>query len=131
MQLTKNFSLAEMTVTKTKFNNTPSEPIVENLRTLCIKVLQPAREGLNIPFTINSGYRSPEVNKAIGGVATSEHMKGYAADVTLGSKEKNKMLFEWIKKNCKYTQLINEYDFSWVHVSYNPSNLKNQIVVIK
>lgn len=132
MKLTNNFTLEELVRTSKKIDNTPSEAVVEALRELCINVLQPARDAFpkNV-FTINSGFRSPAVNKAVGGAANSDHLYGFAADVSLGKKELNKMLFEWIKKNRKFTQLINEYDYSWVHVSYNKKNLKCQLVEVK
>lgn len=132
MKLTNNFTLEELVRTSKKLDNTPPEAVVGALRDLCVNVLQPARNAFpKNAFTINSGFRSPAVNKAVGGAANSDHLYGYAADITLGSKALNKMLFEWIKKNCKFTQLINEYDYSWVHVSFNKKNLKCQLVTIK
>jgi Ulp1 family protease len=67
---------------------------------------------------VNSGYRSPAVNKAVGGVRNSQHSLGEAADITVQSRQGNKKLFEIIRDNLNFDQLINERDFSWIHVSY-------------
>lgn len=116
--MTKNFTLKELTATSTGLPNVPTEREKEKLKLLAEKVLQPLRELYGKPIIINSGFRGDAVNKAVGGVPTSQHRKGEAADLTTGSKEGNKILFNLIKDNLEYDQLINEYDYSWVHVSY-------------
>lgn len=116
--MTKNFTLEELTATSTGLSNVPTEREKEKLKLLAEKVLQPLRELYGKPIIINSGFRGDAVNKAVGGVPTSQHRKGEAADLTTGSKEGNKILFNLIKDNLEYDQLINEYDYSWVHVSY-------------
>lgn len=116
--MTKNFTLKELTATSTGLSNVPTEREKEKLKLLAEKVLQPLRELYGKPIIINSGFRGDAVNKAVGGVPTSQHRKGEAADLTTGSKEGNKILFNLIKDNLEYDQLINEYDYSWVHVSY-------------
>ena len=68
------------------------------------------------------------VNNDVKGAKNSDHLKGLAADITGGSKEENKVLFELIKNNFEYKQLINEYDYSWVHVSFDVKNNKKQIL---
>lgn len=118
MKLSKNFTLKELTATDTGLPNVPSEIEIERLKILCEKVLQPLRDVYGKPIIINSGFRGDLVNKAVGGSSTSQHRKGEAADLTTGTKEGNKKLFEIIKKNGLYDQLINEYNYSWVHVSY-------------
>nr|UVX75178.1 MAG: Peptidase M15 [Bacteriophage sp.] len=126
----KYFTIKELTKSLTAdvkgIDNTPTPEIERNLTSLVDNILDPLRELYGKPITVNSGYRCPAVNKAVGGSATSDHVKGFAADITGGSKEENERLFNIIKHNFHFSQLIDEKNFSWVHVSYNPGNLKNQ-----
>ena len=128
----KYFTLKELTRSATAeakgIDNTPTPEVEKNLTLLVENVLDPLRKLSGKPITVNSGYRCPELNKAVGGSKTSDHVKGFAADITGGSKEENERLFYLIKCNFNFKQLIDEKDFSWVHVSYDPSNLKNQIL---
>jgi hypothetical protein len=135
MNLTANFSLHELTKSETAlrmgFDNTPGEAETEALRLLAEKVLQPVRDHYGKGVKVNSGYRSPESNAAVGGSKTSDHCKGMAADIEIPGVP-NAELAQWIMDNLEYTQLILEFytpgipDSGWVHVSYDPSNLKNQ-----
>ncbi len=135
MQLTTNFSLHELTKSETAlrmgFDNTPGEAETEALRLLCEKVLQPVRDHYGKGVKVNSGYRSPESNAAVGGSKTSDHCKGMAADIEIPGVA-NAELAQWIMDNLEYTQLILEFytpgipDSGWVHVSYDPANLKKQ-----
>ena len=117
----KYFTIKELCrSTKAKklgIDNTPTEKAVENMTRLINIVLDPLREAYGEAITVNSGYRSPALNKAVGGAKNSQHMTGEAVDITVGNKEGNKWLFEYIKNNLPYDQLIDEYDYSWVHVS--------------
>lgn len=126
----KYFTIKELTKSLTAdvkgIDNTPTPEIERNLTSLVDNILDPLRELYGKPITVNSGYRCPAVNKAVGGSATSDHVKGFAADITGGNKEENERLFNIIKHNFHFSQLIDEKNFSWVHVSYNPNNLKNQ-----
>lgn len=128
----KYFTLKELTRSATAeakgIDNTPTPEVEKNLTLLVENVLDPLRKLSGKPITVNSGYRCPELNKAVGGSKTSDHVKGFAADITGGSKEENERLFYLIKYNFNFKQLIDEKNFSWVHVSYDPSNLKNQIL---
>nr|UVY17005.1 MAG: Peptidase M15 [Bacteriophage sp.] len=128
----KYFTLKELTRSATAeakgIDNTPTPEVEKNLTLLVENVLDPLRNLFGKPITVNSGYRCPELNKAVGGSKTSDHVKGFAADITGGSKEENERLFYLIKYNFNFKQLIDEKNFSWVHVSYDPSNLKNQIL---
>ncbi|QUD16578.1 endolysin [Bacteroides phage vB_BfrS_UZM3] len=128
----KYFTLKELTRSTTAtakgIDNTPTPEVEKNLTLLVENVLDPLREIYGKPITVNSGYRCPELNKAVGGSKTSDHVKGFAADITGGSKEENERIFNIIKHNFHFKQLIDEKGFSWVHVSYDPSNLKNQIL---
>lgn len=135
MKLTKNFSLAELTrsqyAARNGLDNIPNAQAIKNLTALAENVLQPVRDKFGI-VTVSSGFRSSLVNKAIGGSATSEHCYGYAADFEVFGVD-NKLLAKWIRDNLSFTQLILEFytgtpDSGWVHVSYNPDNLKKQVL---
>jgi hypothetical protein len=112
-------------------DNTPSNIEIENLRLLAVAVLQPVREHYGKGVKVNSAYRSPESNAAVGGSKTSDHCKGMAADIEIPGVP-NAELAQWIMDNLEYTQLILEFytpgipDSGWVHVSYDPDNLKKQ-----
>ena len=135
MNLSANFSLKELTKSdaaiRLGIDNSPNEETIDNLKTLCDKVLQPVREHFGKSVTVNSGYRSPESNAAVGGSKTSDHCKGQAADIEIAGVP-NAELAQWIMDNLDYTQLILEFytqgipDSGWVHVSYDPNNLKKQ-----
>jgi len=137
MNLSANFTLKELTksdtATRLGLDNTPDDEALENLKTLCEMVLQPVREHFGKSVTVNSGYRSPELNSspAVGGSKTSDHCKGMAADIEIAGVP-NAELAQWIMNNLDYTQLILEFytqgipDSGWVHVSYDPKNLKKQ-----
>ena len=118
MKITKNFTLPELTTTGTGIKNQPNHQQTAALTTLCTKVLQPARDMYGKPIRVNSGFRSSAVNKAVGGARNSQHTRGEAADITVFSKEENKKLFELIRDNFSFDQLINERNYSWIHVSY-------------
>ena len=135
MQLTNNFSLAEMvksdTALRHDMDNTPGETEIENLKRLCEQILQPIREHFKTGVKVNSGFRHPEVNAKVGGSKTSDHCKGQAADIEIPGIP-NADLAIWIMDNLTYTQLILEFytpgvpDSGWVHVSYDSANLKKQ-----
>jgi len=118
MQLSKNFSLSEMVyseVAKKKgIDNTPSPQIIDNLKKLCEECLQPVRDKLKKPITINSGYRCSALNKAVGGASSSQHVLGEAVDITVGTKTANEDLFTLIVKDKSITfdQLIDESNYS-------------------
>ena len=133
--ITKNFTLKELLesntakVHKISEQYNPSSVVIDNLTKLTVNILQPLRDGLGIPITLNCAYRCARVNSLIpGSSATSDHLKGCAADIDLNDKELNKKVFFWIKNNCKFKQLINERDFSWVHVSYVEGSNRMQIL---
>lgn len=130
----KYFTIEEMTKSSTAtakgIDNTPSEEGVLKLQKLIDAVLDPLREWYGKPIKVNSGYRCEALNKAIGGAKSSQHMLGEAADITAGSKEENEKLFNYIKDNLEFDQLINESDFSWVHVSYREGRLRKQVLAL-
>ena len=130
MNITKNFTLKELTKTNTGITNEPNKQELQALIALSGKVLQPLRDIYGKPITVNSGFRNYAVNKAVGGAKGSQHSKGEAADLTTHTKEGNKQLFDIIKNELEFDQLINEYDYSWIHVSY-AVNRKNRKQILK
>lgn len=129
----KYFSFQEMersdTATRHAIDNTIPSNLKNNVAQLVDNVLDPLREAWGRPLIVSSGYRCPVLNKAVGGSATSHHMRGMAADITTGNKVDNRRLFQLIiDLKLPFTQLIDEKDFSWVHVSHEPGNIKRQIL---
>ena len=125
MKLTKNFSLEEMYMSDTArrcgIDNKPqTEEVVENLRALCTEVLQPLRDHLGRPVTITSGYRCKELNKRVGGVRNSQHLKGEAADIRVKNREELIEMMKFLMDETQFDQLIWEKAGAteWVHVSY-------------
>ncbi len=136
-QLTRNFSLHELTKSETALRydmeNTPGPAEAANLTELAGKVLQPIRDHYQKGVKINSGFRHPDVNAKVGGSRTSDHCRGMAADLEIPGVA-NAELAQWVKDNLEFTQLILEFytpgipDSGWVHVSYDPGNLKKQVM---
>lgn len=130
----KRFTIEEMTESSTAkakdIDNTPSQEILAKLQKLIEAILDPLREWYGKPIRVNSGYRCEALNEAIGGSKTSQHCLGEAADITAGSKEENEKLFNYIKDNLPFDQLINESDFSWIHVSYREGRLRKQVLAL-
>ena len=136
-QLTQNFSLHELTKSETALRydmpNDPGSVEIANLVDLAAKVLQPIRDHYAKGVKINSGFRHPDVNAKVGGSRTSDHCRGMAADIEIPGVA-NAELAQWVKDNLSFTQLILEFytpgipDSGWVHVSYDPSNLKKQVM---
>ena len=136
MQLSKHLCLAEVTRSETAkrkgVSNMPTPEHLENFKLLAEKVFEPIREHFKVPIHISSGYRSKELNKAIGGSSSSEHCEGRAIDIDMdgsASGVTNKQVFDFIKENLNFNQLINEFDYSWVHVSYNPNGKQRKQVL--
>ena len=136
MNLTKNFSLVELTKSQTAerkgIDNTPSTEHQENLKRLCESILQRVRDHFGRVVSVSSGYRSPELCTAIGSKTTSQHAKGEAADFEIFGIS-NKELADWIHYNTQYDQLILEYwkgedepNSGWVHCSYSQGKNRRQ-----
>lgn len=131
IKLSRNFSLNEMLITSTGIPNIPTNKEIKNMKLLADNVLQPLRDYMGIPIIVTSGFRSKAVNDAVGGSKTSGHMLGTAADITAGHKTLNKKIYKFIRDNCEYRQLINEYNYTWVHVEYREGDNKKQELIIK
>ena len=103
--------------------NDPTEEQLENMKLVAEKVFEPLREHVSHPIKINSFFRGPQLNKAIGGSHSSQHCKGQAIDIddSYGNST-NAYMYEWIKKNLDYDQMIWEFGTDenpdWVHVSF-------------
>ena len=131
----KYFTIEEMTKSSTAtakhIDNTPNQTAIDNLTKLIEIVLDPLREWCGKPIRVNSGYRCEALNEAVGSKAKkSQHLYGEAADITAGSKTENEKLFNYIKDNLPFDQLINESNFSWVHVSYREGRLRKQVLAL-
>jgi zinc D-Ala-D-Ala carboxypeptidase len=140
MQLTNNFTLAELCKSQTALrkgiDNLPKDPdTVAKMQTLAEEILQPVRDKFG-PTVINSGYRCKKLNTAIGGSKKSQHCFGEAADIEVPTIS-NRDLAEWIKNNLDFDQLILEFyngkdpSSGWVHVSYkNKDDNRKQVLTI-
>ena len=128
LKLTPHFSLNEFTRSDTakekRIYNTPSDVVIGRLRDLCVNVLEPLRNRLACPIRVNSGYRSTALNRAVGGSPSSQHILGEAADITAGSRDRNKrMLALLIDGSIPFDQVIAEQCDKqgrpkWIHISY-------------
>ena len=127
MKLSPNFTLAELTHSETAvrlgLDNTPSKEVEANLVRLA-RMLEEVRRLLGRPIMVNSAYRSPEVNKAIGSRPTSQHILGCAADIRVPGLTPNDIVNLVIKSTIEYDQIIKEFD-SWVHISI-PNKLSDK-----
>lgn len=136
----KYFTISELTKSDTakQFNidNTPSPVVVDNLEKLINNCLDPIRAEWGSPIIVTSGYRCRDLNTKVKGAFNSHHMFGFAADIKAGNQEDNKKLFDLIRKMQKegrlqFTQLIDEYNYTWIHISYWENNLINKIIHTK
>jgi len=128
MKLSKNFSLSEITRSNTaarlNIKNAPSQEHLNNMQVLIRDLIQPMRDALG-PIRISSGYRSPALNRAIGGSSKSQHCKCQALDLQFWKDGEmcNKEIYDWvIKEGIEFDQMINEFDFAWIHISLRPDN---------
>lgn len=137
IKLSRNFTLEELTASTTAkhhgIGNTPSAQEIVCLTALAQNVLQPLREWWGKPITIGSGYRSAALNKAVGGVNNSQHMKGQAVDLFIdGDKTKGQRWFNYIRDHLPFDQLIWEHNTKgtyWVHVSFDPYGCNRKQVI--
>jgi hypothetical protein len=147
MQLSKNLALSEVTRSETAkrrgISNMPTPEHIENFKKLAENVFQPIRDHFGVPIRISSGYRSAALNKAIGGagktvngvyVPSSQHCKGEAIDIDMdGTTVTNKQIFDFIKANVNFDQLIWEFGTDanpdWVHVSYNSDGAQRKQIL--
>jgi hypothetical protein len=141
MQLSKNLALAEVTRSETAkrngISNMPTPEHIENFKKLAENVFQPIREHFGVPIHISSGYRSKALNTAVKGSLSSQHCSGEAIDIDMdGTAITNKQIFDFIKDNLVFDQMIAEFpengNPAWVHVSYESTGKqRKQILVAK
>jgi len=130
MKLSKNFTLLELLSSRTAVENNykeqwqPSQEVIDNLIALAENILQPLRNHYGKPITVNSGYRCERLNKAVRGSRNSDHMKGMAADITgLNPRE---LYDSATLLNLPFKQLIYYPDKNFVHISYDPEDVRKQ-----
>ena len=123
MKLSEHLELSEVirseSAKRNGISNMPTAEHIENFKILAAKVFEPIREHFGVPIRISSGYRSAELNKCVNGSATSQHCSGEAIDIDQdGTTITNKQVFDYVKDNLAFDQLIDEFNYAWVHVSY-------------
>ena len=140
MQLSEHLSLAEVTRSETAkrsgVSNQPTEAHIANFKLLAEKVFEPIRTHFGKPIHISSGYRSDALNKAVGGSSSSQHCKGEAVDIDMDGSAHgitNKMVFDFIKANIEFDQMIWEFGTDanpdWVHVSYSSTGKQRKQIL--
>ena len=141
MKLSEHLELSEVTRSGTakrlRIDNTPTPEHIENFKKLAEHIFEPIRKHFGVPIYISSGYRSAALNKATPGAsATSQHSSGEAIDIDMdghGSKVTNKQIFDYIKANLNFDQLIWEFGTStnpdWVHVSYESTGKQRKQIL--
>jgi hypothetical protein len=138
MQLSKHFELAEFirssTAKRAGISNMPTNAHLENIKLLCEKVLEPIRVHFARPIILSSGYRSSALNRAVGGSSSSQHCSGEAADIDMdGTNVTNAQIFNYIKDNLEFDQLIWEFGTDtnpdWVHVSYESNGRQRKQIL--
>ena len=134
MRLSKNFVLSEITRSNTAkrlgIDNGPDKNHLRSIQRLITNLIQPMRDALG-PIRISSGYRNPNVNRAIGGSTKSQHCKGEALDLQFWKDGKicNKEIYDWVlSSDVEFDQMINEFDFAWIHISLKEKNNRNQVL---
>lgn len=134
-QLSKSFTVEELTFSQTAaregIDNTPTPEHIRAMRELCSKILQPLRDAIGMPLVISSGYRSPRLNRAVGGSLTSQHMEGKAADVVCFGMETKQLFKRVLELKLPFDQLIYEGGRKsiWVHVSFDPKRKRRRTIM--
>ena len=133
----QHFTIQELSASATAerlaIDNTPPHAARKMLTILIEQLLDPIRRRYGAPIIVTSGYRCPALNTAVGGVTNSHHIIGCAADITTGTIENNRKLFDLITDmqtthRLRFTQFIAEEGYRWLHISYVPGMLRNQVI---
>ena len=134
MRLSKNFTLKEVTRSNTArrlgIDNTPKNHHLKSMQRLITNLIQPMRDALG-PIRITSGYRCPELNRAIGGSKKSQHSKAEAVDIQFWSEGqmKNQLIYDWVlNSGIEFDQMINEFDYAWIHISLKEKNNRKEVL---
>jgi hypothetical protein len=133
--ISKHITLQEATDSPTALRmgikNVPNEVELEAMKYVSENLFEPIREWYDKPIKVNSFYRCLALNKAVNGSKTSGHVLGNSIDISGGSKSENKKIFDFIKlSGLNFDQVINEYDFTWVHISLKKEKNRKQILAI-
>jgi zinc D-Ala-D-Ala carboxypeptidase len=135
MDISEHISYNEATQSPTAIRfgieNTPTEHQLFAMRIVANTCFEPLRNWYGKPIKINSFFRCTLLNQKVGGSSTSSHTKGEAIDISAGSKAENKKLFDWCKANLVFDQLIDEYDYTWIHISFRQGQNRNMVIKIK
>ena len=131
--MAKYFTLGELcksdVAVEKRIENTPDNTTTERMNALMEECLDKVREMWGKPIGVNSGYRSADLNRAVGGAKNSQHLRGEAADITTGSKDNNRKLFDLIvASDIPFDQLIDESGYRWLHISYCKDYNRKQIL---
>ena len=130
MRLTKNFTLAEMTISQEAaregLKNVPNDEQIGKLKSLCENIIQPLRDKAKKPVVVNSGFRSVTVNRRVGGSTSSQHCRGEAADIIIPGLSVSEIIALIRKLNLPVDQCIDEFG-QWVHVSYGPRHRRQYL----
>jgi hypothetical protein len=126
-----NEAVRSQTATRHKIDNTPNEEQLSNMKIVARLCFDTIREFYGKPLRVSSFFRCKALNTKIKGSRTSQHMEGKAIDIDTGDRNENRRIFMWASQNLEFDQLIDEYDFSWVHISFNQGKNRKQILVVK
>lgn len=137
MKLSENFTLAELThseaAERLHLDNTPPAVVIERLREVCMRILEPVRQHFGRATTVNSGYRSVAVNKAVKGASNSQHTRGEAVDFEIPGVANGDVAM-WASANLEFDQLILEAykpglpSSGWVHCSWRATDLRREVM---
>jgi hypothetical protein len=134
MRLSKNFVLSEITrsntATRLGISNEPSKEHLASMQFLITELIQPMRDALG-PIRISSGYRSPSLNRSIGGSSKSQHCKGQALDLQFWKDGQmcNREIYDWVlSSKLDFDQMINEFDFAWIHISLRQKKNRKEVL---
>ena len=134
MRLSKNFTLSEITKSNTAkrlgIQNAPDKEHLKNMQVLIRDLIQPIRDAIG-PIRISSGYRNPQLNRAIGGSRKSQHCKGEALDLQFWKDGQmcNQEIYDWVlKQEIEFDQMINEFDYAWIHISLKEKDNRKMVL---
>lgn len=131
--MAKYFTIGELCASdvavEKRIENTPDNTTIERMNALMEQCLDKVREMWGKPIGVNSGYRSAELNREVGGAKNSQHLRGEACDITTGTKENNRKLFDLIvASDIPFDQLIDESGYKWLHISYCKDYNRKQVL---
>lgn len=133
-ELTRHFTLKEMTrssvAVRQGIPNDPDADVIQNLRLLCVHILEPLRQRLGMPVFINSGYRSEALNLLVGGSGGSQHLTGEAADIEVDRLTPSAVCQIIVDAGLPFDQLIEEFG-EWTHVSYSRKHRRERLRAVK